>query len=163
MILNVAIVGGESADRIAFARRFIQCVPYVNSVFEVYVRKTPFNMEEVPSSTFSVNQLLCDAMMVNEAVRGLAHLYHPLNLIVHRDTPFDVVDLSIDREPHVTLCKELDAFCGVFPYDFVFKVGESVCEPRGGVLLELGPQEAAEVIGKVCEANGLGESSGDTA
>lgn len=57
---------------------------HANSVFEVYRRKTPFAMGDVAAAAFSVNQLLCDAMMVNEAVRGLAHLYRPLQLVVHR-------------------------------------------------------------------------------
>ena len=87
MILNVAVTGGDALERAAFARRFVPCVRHANSVFEVYRRKTPFAMGDVAAAAFSVNQLLCDAMMVNEAVRGLAHLYRPLQLVVPCMTP----------------------------------------------------------------------------
>lgn len=163
MILNVAVTGGDALERAAFARRFVPCVRHANSVFEVYRRKTPFAMGDVAAAAFSVNQLLCDAMMVNEAVRGLAHLYRPLQLVVHRDTPFDVADLTDGGEPYRTLLEEHETVYGAFPLDFVFKVGESLWGPFGGVVLELGPEEAADVIGKVCDASGLGGDSGYTA
>lgn len=163
MILNVAVTGGEGSERAAFSRRFIQLVEYSRNVFEVYRRSIPFEMGGDAAAAFSVNQLLCDAMMTNEAVRGLAHVYNPLRLIVHRDTPYDVADLTGDGACMELLREEIESVYGAYRLDFVFKVGESPTPPSGETVWELGPEEAAAMINRVCDASGLDRHSGYTA
>lgn len=163
MILNVAVMGGDSAGRIMFARRFLPLVEYSRSVFEVYKRTVPFEMDSEGRTAFEVNQLLCDTMMVNEAMKGLAHMYSPLRLVVHRDTPYDIAGLRDGGASLAVLQKEMAAVYSTYPLDFVFKLGESPVEPSGETIWEVRPEEAAMMINEVCEASGLEKHSGHPA
>ena len=163
MMLNVAITGGDRIERTNFARRLISRIEYSRSVFEVYLRTVPVEMEATPTTVFAVNQLLCDAMMTNEAMNDLAHIYNPLRLVVHRDTAYDVADVTGDDLVSETLRDETEAVYGKYRLDFVFKVGGSPTPPSGETVWELGPDEAADMINKVCDASGLDKNSGYTA
>lgn len=163
MILNVAIAGGTEFDRARFSRRFISCIEYEKSVFDLYRRKVPFDVSFEAHTAFSVNQLLCDAMVTNEALGGLVHIYKPLRLVVHRDTPFDVADLTGDDPVSSILRDEIEAVYKKYRLDFLFKIGESPTPPSAEAIFDFGPEKAAAIINKVCDANGLIDNSWDTA
>lgn len=171
MIINIGLVGGDEAERISFARLLNDNLPNF-SLFEVYRRYLSFEASEEVHTNTAFNQILFDSMVTHDSIKRLELIYKPVQVIIQRDTIFDLSIESSEMRP--VLEETAEAYLAHYPFHFLFLVSgenEEYWSNRNdygqtATKLALESKDALWTVEKVVESLGMGavsENSGDSA
>lgn len=162
MILNICLLGGSSAGKLNFSRHFTSLLDYPYSAFEIYNRPIPIDTSNDSLLNLKINQLLFDAILTNEQLKGIGHLYKSLKLVIHRDTPFEMVDSIENQSLSKIVRTEIEDVYERYPINIAFVLdGGSYPVKSNSVFTINGPIEAAEIVNGICDECGLEKYSGN--